>query len=743
MTMLSLLLIHLFFPLLIFSSTSDQWFSKSQCTQKEFANHMDINCNANEYILIGWSHYGTKKNGRTSSTLKKEDQQLRCEPSATDCIMDYTHKIAELCNGVSKCEVILTQQFIHKCSDEATYLFISYQCINNESIIDVCSQRSRTSSDGLHLISPSFPNEYPNNVNCTCSVEPTQEWKRQSNAPVMIDVESLSFNLQDNDYLSSLRSLSLSGTLPFGVSLITEKNSLQLTFSTDETLSQSGFWVGLHGYHQCHDDEYTLGSKCIRIFAKKQPWHLAEEKCSSIGARLIHLDDIVQEKKLTHFLANINNQQTTSFWISEAKDKVKVQSSWWPWRSSVDQGNCILRTQDGWLKRPCDEMQAFICEREINRQSIPLTVRCGNAPIPSSLPLSTISSSTTLPTTIITTMKTTLTTKLTARSSHPTVPFIQPPVDHKDISANDFEEQDSIDVVPSYEQILSSIQHQQSTSSSSSSSSSSASPASTFAATETKSNLIDPNILAAILGGIALAIMSVNIMICYLCKRRTQKPSKCKTPIESQSSFTHEELQRSLMQHLYHEQTNTISSTSTSSSKHSQSKSNDTSTTTTNGANHNVNLLQLCSPSTSSTSYITRSNAAVSQALCFRNPHATHSNHLDPLDYHVYETIPSESASYSLCASHSAFKPILQSNTHTFRPFLPRTNILYHPPQTSKQTYETASTSNASAVLMPVCCHHHHLNQCSTGTLRQHLSPRLLPPPTTQEQIYAGSESIV
>jgi hypothetical protein len=46
--------------------------------------------------------------------------------------MDYTHKIAELCNGVSKCEVILTQQFIHKCSDEATYLFISYQCINSK-----------------------------------------------------------------------------------------------------------------------------------------------------------------------------------------------------------------------------------------------------------------------------------------------------------------------------------------------------------------------------------------------------------------------------------------------------------------------------------------------------------------------------------------------------------------------------------------------------------------------------------
>lgn len=48
--------------------------------------------------------------------------------------MDYTHKIAELCNGVSQCEVILTQQFIHKCSDEATYLYISYQCIKSMSL---------------------------------------------------------------------------------------------------------------------------------------------------------------------------------------------------------------------------------------------------------------------------------------------------------------------------------------------------------------------------------------------------------------------------------------------------------------------------------------------------------------------------------------------------------------------------------------------------------------------------------
>ncbi|CAF3823419.1 unnamed protein product [Rotaria sordida] len=702
------LFILIVLPLLSYSSLSDEWHSKSQCTQKEFANHMDINCNSNEFILIGWSHYGTKKPTGIRSLIKSEQQQ-RCEPSESDCIMDYTHKIAELCNGVSKCEVILTQQFIHKCSDEATYLFISYQCINNSTIVDVCSKHSMISSNGLNLISPLFPNEYPNNVNCTCRIEPVELYKQS--LPIHIDVESLSFNLQDNDYLSSSKSLSLSGTIPFGASLFNEKNSLRLTFTTDETLSQSGFWIRLHGYHQCNNDEYTLGSKCIKIFQQKQTWNNAQEKCLSIGSHLIHLNDIVQEKKLTYFLlTNYEQQQQTSFWISDEKQNYNIHS-WWPWRLSLNEGKCVLRIHDGWIKIPCDEQHAFICERDINRQSIPLTVRCGNAQAPLS---STIITTTTPPppppptTTIITSTR------------RPTVSFIQPPIVHEEIPSPIYKPDDFV-------------------------------PSITPEQNETKTNSIDPNILAAILGGIALAIFSINIIVCYICKRRTQKSLKCKTPIESQSSFTHEELQRSLMQHLYHEQTNTISSTSTSSStsKHSQSKSNDTSTTTTAAvAAANVNLLQLCSPShptNSSQSFITRSNAPAT-ALCFRNPHAAIHSNSDPVDYHFYETIPSESTNYNICTAHSAFKPVIQSNSHTIRPFLPRTNIFYHAPGSTKQSYET--TSSTSAVLMPVCCHHHHhLSQCSTGTLRQHISPRLIPPPpppiTADEQTYMGSESIV
>ncbi len=62
-------------PFLSYSSLSDEWHSKSQCTQKEFANHMDISCNSNEFILIGWSHYGTKKSGGIRSLIKQDQQR--------------------------------------------------------------------------------------------------------------------------------------------------------------------------------------------------------------------------------------------------------------------------------------------------------------------------------------------------------------------------------------------------------------------------------------------------------------------------------------------------------------------------------------------------------------------------------------------------------------------------------------------------------------------------------------------
>ncbi|CAF2041821.1 unnamed protein product [Rotaria magnacalcarata] len=678
-----LAIIFLFFIFHI--SLSDKWYSKSQCTQKEFANHMDINCNSNEYILIGWSHYGTKK------SFRRVNSSSNCEPLETDCIMDYTHKIAELCNGASKCEVILTQQFIHKCSDEATYLFISYQCIQNSTIVDICSQRSITSLNAISVISPMFPNEYPNNINCTCSVES----KAKSN--VIIDVESLSFNLQDNDNL-----LSFSGTIPFGASLLTVKNQLDLNFQTDETLSQSGFWIRLYGYEQCYDDEYVLGSKCIKVFSRKQTWKSAKEKCLSINSNLIRLNDIIQEKKLAYFILTNNQQQSTSFWISNEKENYDM-NSWWPWRSSSNTGKCVLRAQDGWTKRSCNEEQAFICERDINRQSIPLTVKCGNVQKTTMLPMKTITrtieSSLTSSSSPLLSSSTKTTARIVTNVPHITIPLI-----HQEEIASKISEKIFF-VGPSSSTVKNELKH--------------------------RTNTIDPNVLAVILTGIAIVIFFVNIVVCYIFRKRPQDPSKFTAQHDSSSSFIHEELQHSLMQHIYHEQTNTISSRSisSSSSKNSQSKSNDTTTTAS------TNLFQLSSVIHPSNSF--RTDTA-SKPLCFRNPHVCN----DSVDYHVYETIPSENSIYTFCAAHSAFKPVVQSNTHTIRPYLSQANTLQRHLSSSQESYDKLSSILPNAtVVMPICCHLYS-PQCPTETLRQNLRA-ISAQVETQEPIYNRSESIV
>ena len=51
-------------------------------------------------------------------------------------------------------------------------------------MVDICSERSLTSSNNLNLISPMFPNEYPNNINCSCKIE-----SKENLSNIIIDVE--------------------------------------------------------------------------------------------------------------------------------------------------------------------------------------------------------------------------------------------------------------------------------------------------------------------------------------------------------------------------------------------------------------------------------------------------------------------------------------------------------------------------------------------------------------------------
>ena len=152
-----------------------------------------------------------------------------------------------------------------------------------------------------------------------------------------------------------------------------------------------------------------------------------------------------------------------------------VVHSWWPWRSSSEQGNCVLRTADGWMKRPCNEEHASICEREIKAVPIPLTIRCGQST-----------------TTIGTTTTTTTMMKPSVRRSGVT-PFVGPP------------REKILPSTPSSREKTRTSLIDQSTNSSLS------------------SHLIESSvrldILAAILGGVAIAIFAMNVVACYICRR--------------------------------------------------------------------------------------------------------------------------------------------------------------------------------------------------------------------------------
>lgn len=161
------------------------------------------------------------------------------------------------------------------------------------------------------------------------------------------------------------------------------------------------------------------------------------------------------------------------------KNEVSLLSvhSWWPWRSSSEQGNCVLRTADGWMKRPCNEEHASICEREIKAVPIPVTIRCGQ-------PM----------TTILTTTKTTTTMmmKPSVRRSGVT-PFVGPPREKILLSTSS----------SSREKTRTSLIDQ------------STNPASSLHLTESSARL---DILAAILGGVAIAIFAMNVVACYICR---------------------------------------------------------------------------------------------------------------------------------------------------------------------------------------------------------------------------------
>lgn len=79
-------------------------------------------------------------------------------------------------------------------------------------------------------------------------------------------------------------------------------------------------------YQRCNDGEIVLGSKCIKIITEQYTWKLANDKCRSMQSKLIHLHDIIQEKKLAYLIATTKESLPSSFWISG--DKEEYNGEW-------------------------------------------------------------------------------------------------------------------------------------------------------------------------------------------------------------------------------------------------------------------------------------------------------------------------------------------------------------------------------------------------------------------------------
>ncbi|XP_041378678.1 uncharacterized protein LOC121390876, partial [Gigantopelta aegis] len=86
----------------------------------------------------------------------------------------YSKWIFTLCNGKSQCEHdVLKSRDFHKCKN-ITAAQVKYNCVNNNSTLDMCTDVSlerNTSSSVIYLKSPGFRDSLASNKECTCIVK--------------------------------------------------------------------------------------------------------------------------------------------------------------------------------------------------------------------------------------------------------------------------------------------------------------------------------------------------------------------------------------------------------------------------------------------------------------------------------------------------------------------------------------------------------------------------------------------
>ena len=357
-------------------------------------SQLSINCdNTNDVLWIGWSHYGTRNN------LKQlKEHSTTNFPNEHDCWMNFTEKIAEQCNGAQQCDLSSQPTYIHKCGKISDYLYVSFKCVQDEKIFDVCKQTTQVfklndKDFSFYLKSTDFPTEYPSSLDCSCSIS------SKSEQSLKIDV--LWFSLQDNDYLN-LFNKNLTGWINPTYEMPIMSKQTTVRFTTDDGLAYKGFWLKVSGRKACRDDWQLVGDQCVKVFTDPLDWRSANQRCQQMNGYLIKIDDVISDLKLTQYMKTFY-AEINSYWIGLRKyvDQYSQERwmwsnnstnyndvSWWPWRKANQTNdktpNCVVkkRNEDGYFAITCDSSvkNSFICQTEtINpiRDESNIKLQCG------------------------------------------------------------------------------------------------------------------------------------------------------------------------------------------------------------------------------------------------------------------------------------------------------------------------------------------------------------------------------
>lgn len=298
-------------------------------------------------------------------------------PNEKDCWMNFTEKIAEQCNGAAHCDLSAQPTYIHKCGKISDYLYVSFQCIQQRTIHNICQPAVHTLTTPFYLKSTDFPTEYPSSLDCTCSLT--------TSTTANLKLEILWFSLQDNDYLQMFNKNLTNWINPtYEIPILTNSNKIR--FLTDDSLAYKGFWLQIAPRKACRDDWQLVGDTCLKVFTENLDWRMANQRCQKMNGNLLKVDDVVADLKLTQYMKSFYPEidaywiglrkyvdtRNRERWMWSANSTNYNDVSWWPWTPRQDKSNehdpsnCVVkrRNEDGYFTIPCgtEQKNPFICQ---------------------------------------------------------------------------------------------------------------------------------------------------------------------------------------------------------------------------------------------------------------------------------------------------------------------------------------------------------------------------------------------